>query len=175
MPVFRHGGLVKSVRRALLDADSPPGAFAETGAEAVTVIIAYQFSLAVDNLQSAFGTTDNAGAATVTFFFVYPDDIPYLWHNTPRFLFFTRKLAPPRLAEALARRGAPVYAGRYLVFVDDLAAFLAPGFHLVGKYLYPGAAFGAFVHRYPQVSHVLTGTFHRHDRHPRRISFRMSL
>jgi hypothetical protein len=64
------GVMVVFVRISFHHGDRVQGTGAKTGAQSVTVDVAYQLCLAVDDLQSAFGTIRHTQSAPITLVFI---------------------------------------------------------------------------------------------------------
>jgi hypothetical protein len=76
---------------------------------------------------------------------------------------FTPELLPSRITKALAGRGAPIYTGRCLFFIDILPTLAAPYLEFVGKNLDLGTTILALVERHSQVSAILSRAFDVHS------------
>jgi hypothetical protein len=74
MVELRHRRFVEFLGRPFLDGDGILGTFAQTGAQTITVGLAHQPGLAVDNLQRAFDTRWDTLATPVALLFVNLDN-----------------------------------------------------------------------------------------------------
>ncbi len=69
--------LVKLLGGSLLNDDSILGTFPEAGTEAITIYLADEFCLAINNLKGTLDTGGYADATTVTLLLVDSYDFPY--------------------------------------------------------------------------------------------------
>jgi hypothetical protein len=162
MQVVGHRLLVKFFCLTLLNHECSLGAFSQAGAEAIAVLLADQFCLAVNYLQGSFGTGRHAEAAAIALIFINPDYFPELYVAHVYFssycLLLTYERLPSLVAKALPGRSTPVNTGGSFLLVHVLAALLTFCSELIGENLHLGAASRAPVERDPQISHILTGT-----------------
>ena len=69
--------LIELLRGSLLNGDGSLGAFPEAGTEAITICLANEFRLAINNLQGPLSAGGYTDTAAVTFLFVDSYDFPY--------------------------------------------------------------------------------------------------
>jgi hypothetical protein len=87
--VGHHRLFVESLRLSRLNRECALRTLANTGPQAVTVTILDDHGLAVSNLDSALGTGDDAVAATVALFLIYPDNVSHCHIGPPLVLDLT--------------------------------------------------------------------------------------
>ena len=81
-----HGLFIKIFRIPFLNMESVVRTFSETGAETVAILFCRQAGLAIHNRNGAFRAGRYAQPATVTFFFIDPDNLAFDFHDTLLFV-----------------------------------------------------------------------------------------
>jgi hypothetical protein len=75
--IFLDGGFVEIIGFALFDMNGVLWTVAEAGTQAVTQIVGHEFGFAVDDLNGTFRTGRHAKTASVAFFLIDMNDIPF--------------------------------------------------------------------------------------------------
>jgi hypothetical protein len=66
---------VKLLALTLLDDERPLKTFADTATKPITILLTDKPCLAIDNLKSALGTSNDTGSTTITFILINPDNL----------------------------------------------------------------------------------------------------
>jgi hypothetical protein len=157
MPIYSFR--VKVLGFSFNNTDGILRAFSQAGSQSITVFLADQPGLPIDQGQGPFGTGLDAGPAAIAFILINSDYFPDYFHShlihLPN-LLNTLQHFPTFVTQAFTGFSAPFDAGRHVFLINIAATFAAFDAGLIRKNLHFASAIGAFMEGYFQVSSILT-------------------